>query len=50
MAATLDKKYLKEEEHEITADGNKKYTIFEAAPEHKRGVPTAKRPTPDYFL
>ena len=29
---------------------NRKYTIFEAAPEHKRGVPTAKRPTPDYFL
>ena len=27
MSQPLDKKYLKEEEHEMTADGNKKYTI-----------------------
>ena len=38
MAAPLDKKYLKEEEHEITAEGNKRYTIcgmrFETTPEY----------------
>ena len=27
MSQPLDKKYLKEEEHEITAEGNKRYTI-----------------------
>ena len=27
MSHPLDKKYLKEEEHEITAEGNKRYTI-----------------------
>ena len=26
-SAPLDKKYLKEEEHEITPEGNKRYTI-----------------------
>ena len=28
---------------------NKKYRIFEAAPQEVRGVP-AKKPAPDYFL
>ena len=38
MAAPLDKKYLKEEEHTITAEGNKQYTIcgmrFETTPNY----------------
>jgi serine/threonine protein kinase len=38
MAAPLDKKYLKEEEHEFTPDGNKRYTIcgmkFETTPNY----------------
>jgi serine/threonine protein kinase len=38
MAAPLDKKYLKEEEHDITPDGNKRYTIcgmrFETTPNY----------------
>ena len=38
MAAPLDKKYLKEEEHEITSNGNKRYSIcgmkFETTPNY----------------
>ena len=38
MAEQLDKKYLKEEEHDITTEGNKRYTIcgmrFETTPNY----------------
>jgi serine/threonine-protein phosphatase 4 catalytic subunit len=34
---------------ELDENLNKKFTVFEAAPQEARGVPS-KKPAPDYFL
>lgn len=35
---------------ELNEDLNRDFTIFEAAPQESRGIPSSKKPQADYFL